>query len=99
MSEKPENYAGFAVTEDKSDPYEAILDELAGNAMADKSHDMGYPLNQRSRLISFYKWIMGSGLNLSMVNNVGDHFSNESHLLLNTQYAYDKLFTIRHVAA
>lgn len=84
MDWKLEKNAGFTVAEEGFDPCEAILDELAGKAMADKSHFLGYPVNQRSRLVSFYKWIMGSGFNLSMVNNAGDPFSDESHLLLNT---------------
>lgn len=66
------------------DPAEARLDEFAGSMMVKKSHDFGYPVNQRSRLVQFYKWLMGSGFNLSMVNNAGDPFSTEGHLAMNT---------------
>ncbi|MCR5357197.1 MAG: aminotransferase class V-fold PLP-dependent enzyme [Lachnospiraceae bacterium] len=53
---------------------EARLDEFAGSAMIQKTHDFGYPLNQKSRLIGFYKWLSGSGLNISTLDNAGDPF-------------------------
>ena len=58
----------------KIDPAEARLDEFAGEIVTGRTSDLGYPLNQKSQLIGFYKWFAGSGLNLSMVNNAGDPF-------------------------
>ena len=67
------------------DPAEARLDQFAGDLVTIRAYDMGYPVNQKSALTGFYKWFVGSGLNLSMVNNAGDPFDTEaSHLNLNT---------------
>ncbi|MBR3246230.1 MAG: hypothetical protein IKF90_26580, partial [Parasporobacterium sp.] len=69
----------------KTDPAEVRLDAFAGDIVANRRYDIGYPLNQKSRLIGFYKWFSGSGLNLTMVNNAGDPFDLEAkHLKLNT---------------
>ena len=66
------------------DPVEARLDKFAGDIIAGRAYDLGFPLNQKSRLVSFYKWFMGSGLNLTMVNNAGDPFNTGSqHMKLN----------------
>ena len=62
----------------------ARLDAFAGDIVMNRASDMGYPMNQKSQLLGFYKWFAGSGLNLTMVNNAGDPFDNESHLKLNT---------------
>lgn len=66
------------------DPAEAMLDAFAGDIVLQRSCDMGYPMNQKSQLKEFYKWFAGSGLSLTMVNNAGDPFDNETHLKLNT---------------
>ena len=67
------------------DPAEARLDEFAGDIVIGRASDIGYPMNQKSQLIGFYKWVIGSGLNLTMVNNAGDPFDREAkHLKLNT---------------
>lgn len=66
------------------DPAEARLDAYAGDIVMNRNYDMGYPVNQKSRLMGFYKWFGGSGLNLTMVNNAGDPFDREPHLKLNT---------------
>lgn len=67
------------------DPAEARLDAFAGDIVMNRVDDMGYPMNQKSQLMGFYKWFAGSGLNLTMVNNAGDPFDREaSHLKLNT---------------
>ena len=66
------------------DPIEARLDEFAGSMMIKKKYDFGYPINQSSRLLKFYKWLMGSGFSLSMVNNAGDPFDEGGHLKMNT---------------
>ena len=69
----------------KKDPAEVRLDAFAGDIVVNRRYDIGYPLNQKSRLIDFYKWFSGSGLNLTMVNNAGDPFDLEAkHLKLNT---------------
>ncbi len=68
----------------KVDPAEVRLDELAGSVVARKKHCFGYPVNQKSRLIGFYRWLSGSGLNLAMVNNAGDPFDAESGHLMNS---------------
>ena len=67
------------------DEIEAILDEFAGDIFLQKQNLVGYPVNQKSKLIEFYRWLSGSGLNLVMSNNVGDPFIGHSHYLLNTQ--------------
>lgn len=67
------------------DPVEARLDSYAGDMISYRANDIGYPVNQKSKLIDFYRWFGGSGLNLSMVNNAGDPFDLEAkHLKLNT---------------
>ena len=63
------------------DPAEARLDAFAADMVTRKLQEFGYPVNQKSQLISFYKWFAGSGLNLAMVNNAGDPFEANSHLL------------------
>lgn len=64
---------------------EAILDEFAGDLVTMKSSKIGYPVNQKSELIGFYKWFIGSGLNLIMSNNVGDPFDvDHVHYSLNS---------------
>ena len=69
----------------KKDPAEVRLDAFAGDIVVNRRYDIGYPLNQKSKLIDFYKWFSGSGLNLTMVNNAGDPFDLEAkHLKLNT---------------
>lgn len=69
----------------KKDPAEVRLDAFAGDIVVNRRYDIGYPLNQKSRLIDFYKWFSGSGLNLTMVNNAGDPLDLEAkHLKLNT---------------
>lgn len=67
------------------DPAEIRLDHFAGDVVTKRPNDIGYPQNQKSRLLGFYKWFMGSGLNLTMVNNCGDPFDIEhKHLNFNT---------------
>ncbi len=78
MNSKEENNA---VTQTGVDPAEARLDVLAGEAFQSRTNAFGYPVNQKSQLISFYKWLMGSGLNLTMTNNAGDPFDDEAHLV------------------
>lgn len=65
---------------------EARLDRFAGDIVTKRANGIGYPVNQKSKLIDFYKWFIGSGLNLTMTNNVGDpfdvknkHVSTNSH--------------------
>ena len=65
------------------DSIEAMLDQYAGDLMVNKKYDFGYPVNQKSPLTGFHKWLIGSGLNLSMLNNAGDPFSDEVHMSLN----------------
>ncbi len=68
----------------KIDPAEVRLDNLAASIVTSKKYSFGYPVNQKSRLIGFYRWLSGSGLNLAMVNNAGDPFDTESSHLLNS---------------
>ena len=68
----------------KADPAEVRLDDLAAYVMTRKVHDFGYPVNQKSRLIGFYRWLLGSGLNLAMVNNAGDPYDIKSAHLMNS---------------
>ena len=69
----------------EADPAEKRLDEFAGELFISRSTFMGYPVNQKIHLVGFYKWFMGSGLNLTMVNNAGDPFDEEpSHFKLNS---------------
>ncbi|MBE7004530.1 MAG: pyridoxal-dependent decarboxylase [Ruminococcaceae bacterium] len=60
---------------------EARLDEFAARAYQAKANAFGYPVNHKSRLIGFYKWLMGSGVNLTMVNNAGDPFASDDALI------------------
>ena len=70
--------------ENSFDPAAARLDAFAGDIVMNRASDLGYPMNQKSQLLGFYKWFAGSGLNLTMVNNAGDPFDGEPHLKLNT---------------
>jgi histidine decarboxylase len=63
------------LTDEKVAEAEARLDKFAGDIVVKKSRDLGYPTNQKSKLIDFYKWLAGSGINLAMVNNAGDPFN------------------------
>ncbi|MCR4657694.1 MAG: hypothetical protein K5770_15925 [Lachnospiraceae bacterium] len=62
------------------DAIEARLDEFAASAMLQKTYDFGYPLNQKSKLIGFYRWFWGSGINLSTLDNAGDPFDIQEKL-------------------
>ena len=62
---------------DKMDNIEARLDQFAGDVVIHRPYSIGYPVNQQSKLLDFYKWFIGSGLNLTMSNNVGDPFDVE----------------------
>ena len=66
------------------DPALARLDTFAADVVTRKNQEFGYPINQKSRLIGFYKWFYGSGLNLAMVNNAGDPFDDGGSHLLNS---------------
>lgn len=64
---------------------EMRLDQLAGDIVVKRASKIGYPVNQKSQLIGFYKWFVGSGMNLTMSNNVGDPFDTEHvHFSLNS---------------
>ena len=62
-----------------TDPAQIRLDDFAYEIVTRKSRDLGYPTNQKSLLVGFYKWLWGSGLNLAMVNNAGDPFDGKKH--------------------
>ena len=68
------------------DAAQARLDTFAGDMVTRKLREFGYPVNQKSKLTSFYKWFAGSGLNLAMVNNAGDPFDGTSHLLNSLEF-------------
>ncbi|MBQ6374435.1 MAG: hypothetical protein IJJ45_08120 [Clostridia bacterium] len=69
------------------DPAQARLDTFSADLVTRKLKEFGYPVNQKSQLISFYRWFAGSGLNLAMVNNAGDPFdANGSHLLNSLEF-------------
>ncbi|MCR5330585.1 MAG: hypothetical protein K6E62_05270 [Lachnospiraceae bacterium] len=59
-------------------PAQIRLDDFAYEIVTRKSRDLGYPTNQKSLLVGFYKWLWGSGLNLAMVNNAGDPFDGKN---------------------
>lgn len=69
-----------------SDSALARLDTFAADMVTRKLKEFGYPVNQKSQLISFYKWFAGSGLNLAMVNNAGDPFDVSTHLLNSLEF-------------
>ena len=71
-------------TKKHTDPAVVRLDEAAAYVAGRKAHDFGYPLNQQGKLISFYKWLTGSGLNLAMINNSGDPFELDSMHIMNS---------------
>ena len=62
-------------------PCIARLDKFAGDIIVNKSRQFGYPETQKSKLIGFYKWFIGSGLNLTMTNNAGSPFDIHEGLL------------------
>ena len=66
------------------DPAQARLDAFAADVVTRKLKEFGYPVNQKSLLVGFYRWFAGSGLNLAMVNNAGDPFDSKSSHLLNS---------------
>lgn len=75
------NNSELAARDDAARAAEARLDEFAGSAFKDRASAFGYPVNQKSRLIGFYKWLMGSGLNLTMADNAGDPFIGEEGII------------------
>lgn len=79
-------------TADNIDPIsiEAQLDNLAGDIVTKKRFGFGYPVNQESKLVSFYKWLWGSGLNLAMIDNAGDPFNLEAESLLINTLDYER---------
>ena len=76
------------------DPAQARLDQFAADLVTRKLQEFGYPVNQKSQLISFYKWFSGSGLNLAMVNNAGDPFDDCSHLLNSLEFEREVIETL-----
>ena len=69
------------ILDDSSDPALERLDKFAGDIVVKKScYNLGYPVNQKSKLVGFYKWLSGSGVNLAMVNNAGDPFAIHASL-------------------
>jgi histidine decarboxylase len=58
-----------------SDRIISQLDQFAGDLITQKNQNMGYPVNQKSNLTGFYRWLMGSGINLAMIDNAGDPFN------------------------
>lgn len=66
---------GMVLTNDEIALAEERLDRFSGDIVVRKNRDLGYPTNQKSKLIGFYKWLAGSGINLAMVNNAGDPFN------------------------
>lgn len=71
----------FNIPDDGPDPALERLDEFAGDIVVKKScYNLGYPVNQKSKLVGFYKWLSGSGVNLAMVNNAGDPFDIHTSL-------------------
>ena len=69
----------MAVNNSGTDPAEARLDELVGSIFAERRYDFGYPQNQSSQIRGFYRWFLGSGVNLMTVNNFGDPMDKEGH--------------------
>ena len=63
---------------------EARLDDFMASIISKKSRDFGYPINRKSLLIGFYRWLWGSGMNLNMLNNAGDPFDGQEHTIPNT---------------
>lgn len=82
------------MSQEFKDPAEARLDSFAADLITRKLREFGYPVNQKSQLIGFYKWFAGSGLNLAMVNNAGDPFAPNSHLLNSLDFECE---VIRHL--
>lgn len=52
------------------------LNEFAKMVMEEKDNSFGYPGNQNVQLEDFYKWLVESGIDTSIVNNAGDPFNN-----------------------
>ena len=69
---------------------EARLDKYAGDIVVNRHNDIGYPVNQKSKLLGFYKWFIASGLNLTMANNAGDPFDEENRHVNTNSHAFER---------
>lgn len=69
---------------------EARLDKYAGDIVVKRAYDFGYPVNQKSKLLDFYKWFIGSGLNLTMTNNAGDPFDMENTHIYTNSHEFER---------
>lgn len=69
---------------------EARLDKYAGDIVVNRHNDIGYPVNQKSKLLDFYKWFIGSGLNLTMTNNAGDPFDIENRHVNANSHVFER---------
>ncbi len=59
------------------------LNAFAAHMLEERPHFIGYPINQNTELLGFYKWYKESGLYDAAMNNVGDPYKT-SGLLLNS---------------
>lgn len=59
-----------------SDPALDRLNEFAAMVREEKAQSFGFPGNQNVQLTDFYEWLLDSGLDTAIVNNVGDPFNN-----------------------
>jgi len=69
---------------------EARLDKFAGDIVVSRPNSIGYPVNQKSKLLDFYKWFIGSGLNLTMTNNAGDPFDLENKHVSTNSHEFER---------
>lgn len=51
-----------------------MVEDLAKAVMEQKMHEIGYPGNQCVKLTKFYKWLLKTGLDTSIMNNAGDPY-------------------------
>ena len=51
-----EKKGGTSMSDVKYDSAEARLDQFAGDKILSRANSIGYPQNQKSQLLGFYKW-------------------------------------------
>ena len=78
------------MTQNNYESIEARLDKFAGDIVTSKGNEIGYPVNQKSKLIGFYKWFVGSGLNLTMANNAGDPYDVDNKHIKTNSHAFER---------
>lgn len=67
------------------------LDQWAREMVANRTNQIGYPVNQDNALKEFYKWFVANDLEMVAMNNVGNPFGEESPLMSTHKYEVEAL--------